>query len=77
MPTDKYKTRFPSLRILDKWCVVRSWLAGGHGRIIKLTVGPKGLQVTLVDTERGDCIEAVGLSEDPSAAILRALVKLL
>jgi hypothetical protein len=52
-------------------------LAGGFGRLIVVASGNHGLQVTLIDPEKGEQIEVVGLNEEPPAAIMRALARFL
>lgn len=71
------RSRFPSLRAVEKWGVVEAWLAGGYGRMVVLASGPKGLQVTLVDPSNGEQIEYVDINEEPPAAIMRALARFL
>lgn len=65
-----------SIQRLTHWGVLEAWLTQGFSRAIVIAVGPRGLCVTVIDPDRGERIEDVGLDEDLSKAAMRAWKKL-
>lgn len=59
--------------VLEKWGLVEAWLAADPGRMVVMSSSPKGLRITLIDPLKGEQIEDVETSEDPSAAAVRCL----
>jgi len=64
-----------SMRI-SKWGIVEAWLATSPGRLVLIGLGPRGLQVTMIDPTMGERISVVR-DEDPSDAALRAIASFL
>lgn len=65
-----------SIQRVSRWAMVEVWLGQAPGRSLLMTVGARGLRVVVVDEARGERIEDVLPSEDPSAAALRAIERL-
>jgi len=58
---------------MEKWGLIQAWLSGDPARLVLISCGAKGLQVTLVDPSQGEQIENVEIDEDPSSAALRGI----
>lgn len=66
-----------SMQRITLWGIVEAWLGKGvSGRAVVMTTGPHGLRLTVIDPNKGEVIEDVQTSEDPSRAALRALERL-
>ena len=58
---------------IEKWGLIQAWLSGDSGRMVMVTCGMKGLQVTVIDPNQGERVESVEGDEDPSSAALRGI----
>jgi len=61
---------------LALWGIVEAWLAQNVSRAIVMVDGPRGLRVTVIDPFQGEAIEDIGLAEDPSRGVMRAIERL-
>lgn len=74
---DDTPARSPSsIQRVALWGIAEAWLAQSAERAVVIVDGPRGLRVTVVDPTKGEAIEDISVTEDPSRAVLRAIERL-
>lgn len=78
MSEDDTKTpsRSPSSMRLAQWGNVFAWFALGEERSLQMRLTPDGRPMVIVHAGNQTGIDYVGPNEDPSGAVLRAIVRI-